>query len=362
MNKLTAKRVGEIEFFRFLFSVFVMLYHSFYFFDKELILPGGNLGVEFFFLVSGYLMMAHIDRISGKVGDSSNLGAETASFLKRKIAAVYPELIVSFVLSFVVQCFLRSLSGKQAAKMAINSVYEVLLTRMTGLGYSILNGAIWYIQAMLLCMAILYPLIRRFPDMMQRIIMPIMATVFLGYLFKNFKTIAGPTKWMGLTYRGNLRAMAELCLGAECYRAARYLRKYHFTNLAKVLLTVLKWACWLFTLLCVWKGKYQFTAIAALFAAVSLAFSQQCADLSLFQNQVTLYLGRLSLPIYLGHFFFARYLGDVFPENMRNRYKLAIYLLCVSVTTALIVIFAGIIRKKTPDFKAAMKRWFLVSD
>ena len=58
---MSAKRNGKIEFLRFLFSLIIVVHHSRMFLGDE-ISPflGGSLAVEFFFFVSGYLMMAYI--------------------------------------------------------------------------------------------------------------------------------------------------------------------------------------------------------------------------------------------------------------------------------------------------------------
>ena len=52
---------GKIELLRFVFAVIIVIHHSRYIFgDDYSPFLGGSLGVEFFFFVSGYLMMATI--------------------------------------------------------------------------------------------------------------------------------------------------------------------------------------------------------------------------------------------------------------------------------------------------------------
>ena len=61
------KRNGKIDLLRFLFAVIVLIYHSRYVVgDEKSLFLGGSFAVEFFFLVSGYLMMANrLDILKG---------------------------------------------------------------------------------------------------------------------------------------------------------------------------------------------------------------------------------------------------------------------------------------------------------
>lgn len=57
------KRNGKIELLRFLFAVIIVLHHSRQLLgDENCLFLGGSLGVEFFFIVSGYLMMSSIEK------------------------------------------------------------------------------------------------------------------------------------------------------------------------------------------------------------------------------------------------------------------------------------------------------------
>ncbi len=58
------KRIGNIEFLRFVFSLCFVLYHAMI---PEMKMWGGYLGVEFFFILSGYFMEKHIYTTTGGV-------------------------------------------------------------------------------------------------------------------------------------------------------------------------------------------------------------------------------------------------------------------------------------------------------
>lgn len=56
---LMRKRNGMIDFMRFVFCILIVLEHSELFRGRML---AGYIGVEFFFIVSGWLLMQHIEQ------------------------------------------------------------------------------------------------------------------------------------------------------------------------------------------------------------------------------------------------------------------------------------------------------------
>lgn len=356
MEKYPSDRAMEIDFFRFVFCVIIMLRHAEYILGENILFPGGAFGVEFFFLVSGCLMMASIEKIREKKVE--NLGRETVSFLKRKVAAIYPEFVLAFIIGFVIQCVAKNLPWEKIEQLFTNSIFELLLIQRVGVGANSVIGVIWYVQSMLLCMAILYPLIRKYPNMMQWVIMPLTALLLLGFLITNHGNLRNPGKWLGWTYKSNVRAMVELCLGAECYFVTCRLKSLRLTNLAKALMTILKWIIWIGLLIYTWDTTNSKDAfmLGCLCVAIILAFSGQCLDASLYQNRLTAFLGRVSLPLYLCHRAYAGYLKYFLPGGMRRRYLVLCYTACSFGTALLIMFLAKKIRKGLPKVKAILYR------
>ncbi len=349
------KKVGEIELFRFIFAIFVMLLHSLYLFEdnKSIVAPGGAFGVEFFFLVSGFLMMATLEKLSKNSTPINNIGKETVCFIFKKIRTFFPELAVSSVIGFVFIVIVRNLNRLEILKLISNSFFEITLLERTGLGNNSINGALWYIQSMLLAMIILYPLIRKFPNLAKWLLLPLGAILLLGYLQQNFTHLRSPHQWVeNFTFKGNIRAVAELCLGAECYFAVQWLKKFRFRWFVKAFLTIVKWACWLLIIWYMCKPKDYFSMdfffLAVMCVGVILAFSKQCIDTPIYQNVFMEFLGKLSLPIYLSHIFYAMNLKYIFPKHFTVNDKMITYLICTAITTIIVMIFAKLIRISTP--------------
>ncbi|MBQ7106509.1 MAG: acyltransferase [Clostridia bacterium] len=358
---MNTKRIGEIELFRFIFTIIIIILHAQYLMGTDIPFISGSLAVEFFFIVSGYLMMASITRLQDKT--INNLANETVGFIWKKIYPIYPEILVSFIIGFVFKSIARSYSIVDSVKMFMGSFFEITLLQRTGIGEISVNSAIWYIHSMLLCMLILYPLIRKFPQMMQKVVMPVGALLLLGWLYQTYGNLLSPSVWTGFTFKGNIRAIAELSLGAVCYQFVDYLKSFNFNNGIKIALTVIKWCCWTGSITYMYfyftDHRGDFGILFVIMLAVIISFSTQSIDAPIYQNKFVFWLGKISFPLYVAHIYFARNLGFILPASLNDAAKMSIYFAC-SITAALIVTLAANgIRKLTPVIKEkfqAMKK------
>ena len=358
---MNTKRVGEIELFRFIFTIIIIILHAQYLMGTDIPFISGSLAVEFFFIVSGYLMMASIKRLEGT--PIKSLANETVGFAWKKIYPIYPEILISFIIGFVFKCIANGYTFIESISVLPAGLSELFLIRNSGIGELLINSAIWYVQAMLLCVFILYPLIRKFPEMMQKVILPIGALLLLGWLYQTYGNLLSPSVWTGFTFKGNIRAIAELSLGAVCYQIVDYLKSFNFNKGIKIALTVIKWCCWLGSITYMYfyftDHRGDFGILFVIMLAVLIAFSTQGIDSPIYQNKFIFWLGKISFPLYVAHIYFARNLGFILPASLNDAAKMSIYFAC-SITSALIVTLAANgIRKLTPVIKEkfqAMKK------
>ncbi|MBR7976303.1 acyltransferase [Burkholderia vietnamiensis] len=80
----------DIDGLRALAVVSVVLYHAF-----PSLLPGGFLGVDIFFVISGYLITSHILR------ELSDLTFSIATFYSRRIRRIFPALLIVLVVTYL---------------------------------------------------------------------------------------------------------------------------------------------------------------------------------------------------------------------------------------------------------------------
>ena len=172
-------RNGEIDFLRFIFMLIIVLLHL-----TEGICPQGNISVEFFFTLSGFLMARHAERIaeSGSM-TTDKIADETWVFLKGKVSSFYRYYFFSFVLVVLYNLILLHKGLMTIIKNLFSSIPTLSLT-FFALNYDTVSfyvGATWYLSAMLIAMLILYPILLRNYRFAVKIVFPLIAIFLLGY-------------------------------------------------------------------------------------------------------------------------------------------------------------------------------------
>ena len=341
-------RNGKVELLRFIFAVIIVLHHSRYVVgDENCRFLGGSFAVEFFFLLSGYLMMSSVSRMPAPADHT--LGRETAGFLFKKVRGMWPEALIAWIVSFCVY-YKTSMGGQSLSAVADflrKNVWELLFLGHSGINPNSVNSAIWYVSAMLLCMAFMYPLLRRYPDMMSRVVFPLVTIFIMGYFSQNGETLRNPSKWLGWIYKGNLRALALLGLGVAIYPAAQHLRGLRMTRFGRICLTCVEPLLYLSVLyyMCTEKASlkdYYYILILAL--ALIITFSGQAYLERPFNNAFMVFLGRFSIPLYFGHYNWSRAVGKFGAGLSLNR-RMLIYVGISFVSAAFIYLTSLLIRR-----------------
>ena len=184
---------GSVELLRFLFTSVIILFHinlDLWDQGKVAAVAGGvpiaffhhgNLGVEFFFLVTGFLMAKSVwkdtarDRgcVSAPCHESArNMGqglplrenpvpddlrrlpGRTLRFLSHKINALFPYYLPACLMTPLV----RFLTGRKLdAVYFLRRIPSLFFLQRLGLGRPII-GCTWYLSSMLIALTIAYPL------------------------------------------------------------------------------------------------------------------------------------------------------------------------------------------------------------
>lgn len=308
------KRNGKIELMRFVFFVCILFNHlnsdiwnsELQITDHITFFRHGNIGVEYFFLISGALMAKSIrSRIqreaAGQLPASASIGDETLGFLWRKLKPILPCHIVFSVPLVILVC---AFNWSSNPLLFLDYFFSLLLLHRTGLANRLLIGGEWYISSMLLCMVLLYPLAKRHYKTFTHLVAPFCALMLLGYMNLSAGTLSNVSLVNGITYHCNYRAFAELMLGMVCYEISLVISRKTFTRIQQLFLSVLEAAGYLLTLLFTCSSlssAYEFHVLFFLWISVTLSFSGKglLNESKLFQNEVCRYLGAISLPAYL---------------------------------------------------------------
>lgn len=359
---ISSKRNGKIELYRFVFALLIMTMHSSTFVTNDVknFFHRGAICTEYFFLVSGYFLACSVSKL--QLEQTVALGRETQLFILRKIKALMPNYIIAWLIGFVVTMIsYLEVTPKAWLKKAMDTIWEVLFLEMYGFGRVRVNGVTWYISAMLLWMVILYPLCRKYFDMMTRVITPSIAAFILGYLYYNCGTTVGVTSYMQIAYRGTIRALAVLSLGIASYPLIIYLQKLDLSMIGKALTSVLEIGAFIFVIAYTWfsdSSNYDFFAILLLVVGTILALSQQGLFARIFDNKFCMLLGKFSLSLYLGHVYWGRLLHRWFPQGSYLK-LLCVYFALALCTAIFIFSFSEFLKKKKGIITLALRTVFL---
>lgn len=318
---MNAKRNGKIEVMRFIFAIAVVLYHcqknymsidrgslNFAFFAR------GYIGVEFFFLLTGFFMARSVYKIKDRVDINYDIGKETISYTWRKIKGILPWHFVAFAILFLATAILEKYSIRMFIRNFIETIPNLLLFSKAGFNFKNLNSVEWYISCMIFAIIILYPICRKWYSVYTYIIAPVGGLFLLGYLTENFGTFTDASRWNGIVFTCVLRAIAEIGFGVVTFEISRVLGEKCINRIQKKLFTAIEIFCYIFVFVYVMSTAYTRYEIYALFAmmiAISLTLSNQVYGNKIFDRNICYFLGKASLPIYL---------SQVLPLNYRKAY------------------------------------------
>lgn len=335
-------RNGTIELWRFVFVVVIVIYHGRNLGVGDLFFSAGAIGVEFFFPVSGFLMAKSVDKMPSPEGGQS-LAKETLHYIGRKIKAVCPNYYVAWIIAFAFYSIARNKTAPlELIKTFFKCIYELLFLVFSGLTYQRVNSAAWYLHAMLLVMMVLYPLLRKYYDFFVHVIAPVTAVLILGYMLQSIGNLRSPTTWLNWTYKGNLRAAAELCLGISLYPWTKKLKEIRPTKFLRVLISIVEHGGYIGLLVCsTWqKGtKYDYFFLFLCAISIMLSFSEQGFAFQFYQNRVSMWLGEFSLSLFLSHIFYSQGLPALLPD-LDSKSMIALYF-ALAFGTGLFVMYVS---------------------
>ena len=135
------KRNGKVDFLRFVFSIVVMLFHIRGKYHIKILYDGfitltffnrGNLGVEFFFVLSGFLMARSVFHANQQNRELS-VARSTTQFIKRKFIPLMPMNIAATGILFIISCVLGNLSFIPALEKLLRAIPGLFFIQISGM-------------------------------------------------------------------------------------------------------------------------------------------------------------------------------------------------------------------------------------
>lgn len=285
-----------IDFLRLVFSLCILFYHSWIFAGPfgNGFFNHGRLAVDFFFIVTGYLMISSAQ----KQRRSKAILKDSFIFIKKKVARLAPALIVTFFIGAVL-VFEKKIITDPNIILSGNLLPE--LFQLGIFGYDLpINSAWWYISAMLFVLALLYPLALKFKDDYCRYIAPLVIVIALGFVL-NFKIDINDPMIMGFFLRnGFWKALIFIPLGNIAFYISKLLKKKKLKNatiIAASIIEPIMYVILIANLYYLFMSPFLYAIL--LTANIALTFSGITYSSKVFKHKIWKKLGNYGFYIFL---------------------------------------------------------------
>ena len=319
------KKNFSIEFWRFAFALSIAIMHFNEIYQIRLyskvqsgFFPGAYLGVDFFFILSGFLLVSHYNQavINGK--------EESAFYFTfGKIKHIYAYYIVAFFLLMlhnILQIHYASPLSfiKTLAENIFQYKWEIVLLQMSELGEkTYINFPTWYISVMLICNYFIYALIKKNKSNFINIIAPLIIIVGGGYLANKWSNISMWHDYNGLLNYGWIRGMIDGCIGCLIYELYQKLlvQKNSWTKFQIAMINMVEIIFIVRVVYAIYthkNGRDDFWDIFLMAGIILIAFLKVTYIDHFLDNYISAFLGQMSLVIYLNQaFLFALFLDII---------------------------------------------------
>ncbi len=294
-NTVTANTANNknaaVEFLRFFIIMCVVVHHYCSF------VPGGYLGVDFYFVLSGFLLMRHYERHGGNT-DKPYLDALV--YTKERYFRLLPNYLFAFFLSYILWICLAKDTG--LVGLFENNIWELLMLEAFGFTEFLMVAPGWYCSALLIAGFFVYVLLSKCRKSYLQFIAPISLFVILAYISHNFGQLNQHLQFAGFTTTGVLRGFAELGLGCICYVVHKSLLKKPPTCMVSTLVELF---CIIYICVQIFDhkdGKRDFICLLAIAVLTTSLFVGNSLWSKLLNHRWANYLGSISIGIYLNHF------------------------------------------------------------
>lgn len=329
---LNCGRNGMIDLLRFVFCILIVLQHSSLFRGQMI---AGYIGVEFFFLVSGWLLAEKMQK------------ANPIPNIFHKINSFYIEFCLATLISALLLKYFGIVTDGRSH--LLGTINDLLVLQTFGFTVSSNTGVMWYLTVMLASYHLLLYLVCRFEKSFIYVFIPLIVLVIYGGISYKYHTINVilETTLDGFLLLGMLRGFAGMSLGVLLHEGSIYLRKINFTKLGKILLSTIEVISYILmvyiAVLIKVPSDWDYIMIMLCSIGVMITFSELSIFYSFFQKHVCNLLGKLSLNVFLNHYFIALIILKEIPDYPTST-KMIYYFVGIIVCTCINYYLANILR------------------
>jgi len=286
-----------IDFLRFIFSLCIISYHSWIFAGTfgNGFFNYGYLAVDFYFIVTGYLMMNSIFK---NKNNNKVVLKESFHFIYKKITRLFPSLFVTFIIGIFF------VYGKEVfinPRLLLSNQLLPELLQLGIFGYDMtINSSWWYISAMLFALALLYPIALRYKEDYSKYIAPIILVIFLGIVNIFKVNINDPFLIQLFLRNGFYKAVIFIILGNISFMITKKIKEKEFKKIEVMILSIMEVLLYIILIINMnyfYIGTFVFALLLML--NISLTFSSITISTKIFKNPIWKELGNYGFYMYL---------------------------------------------------------------
>lgn len=323
-------RNSAVEIVRFMISICVLFHHY------SGLAPGGYLGVDFFFVLSGFLLMRHFTTHDNS--DDSEAAVTAARYTYQRYRRLLSYYLFAFFLSLGLSVCLGD--GGSFGNMLTWNFWELTMLEAFGFTENLVILPGWYCSALLIAGFCVYYLLLKNKKGYLYFVAPFSLMMILGWMRQNIGYINRWLQFDGLIPIGTgvLRGFAEMGLGCICHEIAAKIRDrdkgtnnnrswfstlLEFISLAYVLRNIFKDA----------PSERDFICVFAMATLITSLFVGRSLWSRLVPNRIAQWLGSISIGVYLLHIPIQKInwtnLGAHVGLSWRNSYVLYIFVVII---------------------------------
>lgn len=301
---------------------------------------GGAIFVDWFYIFTGFMLAKTIVKLEGKVP----VFETSSKIIFKKMSSIFPYYFMSCMAALFVYLKFKYITiGDTWTIYQVG--HEILMLQMTALPIVSLTGTSWYLSSLWIALIILVPIMVIAKKKFIYFFAVIIALLLFIYIFLLTGHLYGPVEWLDLGYKGNLRAIADICIGCFSFSISkvlyRFIDKFKIsTFIFSILVNIAIIIYAIFVENSIWYFIFPF--IYALILPMSM-------HNFLYNNSViTNFIGKLSMAIFMNHYYIANIIDFLnIPYSREQRYLICIISsLCISIFVLLTGDFLRFIYRK----------------
>ena len=331
---------NSIYFWKIIFTYMIVLFHyppAMGFLYNRGYRPGWYIAVEFFFIVSGYLLYDNLSRYRTRYETS-------CAYTIHRLQYIWPRYLFAFIIVFSVKGIINKYTIRECIGTLVDAMPEIFLLQGIGLNreWNYVNPTLWYLSILLIGGYIIYWFLLHKERTFVTLLAPVLVMIGYSYLYRYVGSLDAVTKTEGFyENQALIRGFCDMCMGIFAVKLRYWLEK-HVKNIV-----VLK-LCGSVLMLLVILGSLisgastnDFSFVMLLVPAIAIGF------IPYEKNKISDVIEKIAgytLDIYLIHEVFRMYLmWMIFPEvsyEHANIKETIVYILLVTATAIVMDLLA----------------------